>query len=65
MNIREARERAGLTQGQLAEKVGVTQGEISRIEAGQRGISVPRLKAIALSVGVEPAALLDSVPDAA
>src|SRR5260221_7278289 len=35
-NLREARERLGLTQGQVAQRSGVHSTEVSRIEAGER-----------------------------
>lgn len=35
--LRELRERAGLSQGELAELVGVTQQGISYLETGDRG----------------------------
>lgn len=34
--LRTAREAAGLTQSQLAQRVGVTQGQISKLELGER-----------------------------
>lgn len=63
MNIKTARERAGLTQSELASMIGVTQGEVSRIEGGRRGISVYRLKSIAMALGMDPADMLDAVQD--
>lgn len=40
MNLREQRERANLTQRELADKVGVSQSLIQLIESGQRTGSV-------------------------
>lgn len=65
MNIREARKRAGLSQIQLAELVGMDQSGISRIERGERPVTVDMLKAIAQALGVRPAALLDDTKRAA
>jgi transcriptional regulator with XRE-family HTH domain len=65
MNIREARKRAGMSQTQLAELVGVDQSGVSRIERGERPVTVDMLKAIARALGVRPAALLDDTKRAA
>ena len=58
--LREARERAGLTQLQLATRVGVVGGE--RISNWERGLSRPRtpkvLHALAGALRVKPASLL-------
>lgn len=59
MNIRDARRRAGLSQARLAELVGVDQSGISRIERGQRPVTVDMLKAIAAALGIRAARLLD------
>lgn len=53
-----AREKAGLSQAQLAEKLGTDQASISRIERGQRNITLETLaklaRALGLKVTVEP-----------
>ena len=58
--LREARERAGLTQLQLATRVGVVGGE--RISSWERGLSRPRtpkvLHAVARALRVKPESLL-------
>ena len=58
--VREARERAGLTQLQLAYRVGVVGGE--RISSWERGLSRPRtpavLHALAKALKVSPVSLL-------
>ena len=63
--LREARERAGLTQLQLATRVGVVGGE--RISSWERGLSRPRtpavLHALAKALKVAPVALLVEPPD--
>ncbi|MFN2319920.1 MAG: helix-turn-helix domain-containing protein [Dermatophilaceae bacterium] len=63
--LRVARERAVLTQLQLATRVGVVGGE--RISSWERGLSRPRtpavLHALAGVLGVEPAALLADPAD--
>ena len=65
MNIREARKRAGLTQAALAERIGLDQSGVSRIERGERPVTVDVLVAIARALGVPPAALLEDVGDKA
>jgi ribosome-binding protein aMBF1 (putative translation factor) len=61
--IRQAREAAGLTQGQLAEKIGTTQSVISRLEdADYEGHTLKMLERIAevldqrVVIHLEPAA---------
>ncbi len=58
-NLREARRRAALTQGELAEKAGVGITTIVRIETGE--ITEPRvstLRKLAGALGIEPRDLL-------
>ena len=52
--IREAREKAGLHQDQLAERIGRTQSYISKIEGGHQGVDVLLLFDIAVALGIEP-----------
>ncbi|KPQ19687.1 helix-turn-helix domain-containing protein [Halomonas sp. HL-93] len=58
MQLRQARLDAGLTQIELAEAIGCSQSDISRLESGQRDITLERLKAIAAVLGVPVAQLL-------
>jgi transcriptional regulator with XRE-family HTH domain len=58
MNLKQAREQTGLTQIELAERVGCDQSVISRIESGQRALTLDRLKSIAKALGVPLAQLL-------
>jgi transcriptional regulator with XRE-family HTH domain len=58
-NLREARERLGLTQEQVAERSGVHATEVSRIEAGKRDPQVSTLRRLAEAVEVKPGQLLD------
>src|SRR3954454_17217295 len=44
--VREARQRAWMTQGQLAERTGVTQSVISAYESGRQQTSLPVLLAL-------------------
>jgi transcriptional regulator with XRE-family HTH domain len=48
-----AREEAGLSQRELAERAGVAQSEIARIESGKREPSIPTLQRILAGAGAE------------
>lgn len=48
-----AREEAGLSQRELAERAGVAQSEIARIENGKREPSIPTLQRILAGAGME------------
>ena len=48
----EGRERAGLTQEQLAEVTGITQADISRLENGEANPSLGTLKRLAAGLGL-------------
>ena len=48
-----ARQRAGLSQRELAEQAGVSQSEIARIESGKREPSIPTLQRILAGSGLE------------
>ena len=50
--LREARERAGLTQLQLARKIGETQTFVSKCERGERRIDVVELKTFCQAFGL-------------
>lgn len=45
--LKVARERAGLTQGQVAKKLGLHRPSVSEVEAGRRGVSAEELAAMA------------------
>lgn len=60
--IAASRERAGLTQVELAQAVGLSQSAISRIESGERGVDSLELAAIAERLGVSVLDLLDDRP---
>jgi putative transcriptional regulator len=60
VTLREAREAAGLTQVELAERVGVRQATISDIETGKSSrIDLPVLDRLCDALGVEPGDLLE------
>lgn len=48
-----AREEAGLSQRELAQRAGVAQSEIARIESGNREPSIPTLQRILSGAGLE------------
>lgn len=58
--IAAARQRAGLTQDELAAASGVSRPTISRLELGTSSISSDRLWALAYSCGTTPAALFEA-----
>ena len=57
-NIAAVRQRQGLTQGQLAERLKVEQPTVQRWESGKRNLNISMLFQIADALGVEPGALL-------
>jgi len=61
-NLRESRIRAGLSQGELAEKVGVTQPTISNWERGRGDPSEEQRILLQIVLGIDHSA--ESVPDA-
>lgn len=63
-NLREARERLGLTQENVAHRSGVHATEVSRMEAGKRDPQVSTLERLAKAVEVTPGQLLDGLPPA-
>jgi transcriptional regulator with XRE-family HTH domain len=58
-NLREAREKLGLTQEQVAQRSGVHSTEVSRIEGGKRDPKISTLERLAKAVEVKPGRLLD------
>lgn len=56
--IRNARQKQGLTQEQLAELTGVTREYISRLENGRQGARADILVAIADRLGIDPGVML-------
>ena len=59
--IRQRRKAKGLSQQQLASKLGVTQARLSEIESGRAHLSVERLIAIVVLLGLE--LVLRETPD--
>lgn len=58
--IKEFRNRAGISQNELANRVGMVQSHISIIESGKRSMKVKQLIAIATALNANPADLLPS-----
>lgn len=56
--IRQTRERAGLKQSELAERVGIPTSSLSRIESGAYAVSAANLMQIATVLGTTGADLL-------
>jgi len=50
--LRQARQRAGLTQVQLAKKIGETQTFVSKCERGERRVDVVELRTFCQAFGV-------------
>ena len=59
--IREARERAGMTQADLASVMKSTQPRVARIEAGRRGVSLDQMMRAYFTVGGKADALFAAV----
>ncbi|MGA3220706.1 MAG: helix-turn-helix transcriptional regulator [Acidimicrobiales bacterium] len=51
--VQLAREEAGLSQRELAQRAGVTQSDIARIETGRREPSIPTIQRILAGAGLE------------
>jgi transcriptional regulator with XRE-family HTH domain len=58
-NLQRYREKAGLSQAALADKMGVDRAHISAMERGQQNVTIITLWHVSESLGVKPAALLD------
>ena len=61
-HLRAWRERAELTQSELAEKVGTKAGVISELESGKTGLSDKWLNRLAPVLGTRPGFLLEFDP---
>ncbi len=59
LRLRHFRERAGLSQAELARQSGIAQSTISRIEAGlRRDVGLETIKKLARALQVSPRSLL-------
>ena len=59
--IREARERSGLHQNLLAERIGKTQSYISKIEGSHQGVDVLVLMEIARALEIDAVQLFNQI----
>lgn len=57
------REQAGLRQGQIAEFLGVTQTYISKVETGERNLTVDQLESLATLYGYSLSSFVDTQND--
>jgi transcriptional regulator with XRE-family HTH domain len=57
-NLRDARIKSGLTQGQVAERTSLTQQYVSLVEAGHQNITLGTMTALARVVGEDVTTLL-------
>jgi transcriptional regulator with XRE-family HTH domain len=57
-NIKAAREMAGISQTELAERIGTTRQQIGKYETGTQDMTVERMLRIAAALGVEPNTLI-------
>jgi transcriptional regulator with XRE-family HTH domain len=64
LSLKSHREKAGLSQAELAEVVGVRQATISDLETGKsRRVELDLLERLASALGVKAAALFEHIPD--
>jgi transcriptional regulator with XRE-family HTH domain len=56
--LRRARERAALTQAELAARIGGSETTVNRLELGKQPARISTLRRIAATLGVEPGDLL-------
>ena len=62
--LKMMREKAGLRQGQIANYLGVTQTFISKVETGERNLTVDQLESLVSLYGYSLAAFADEEQDA-
>ena len=62
--LKMMREKAGLRQGQIADYLGVTQTYISKVETGERNLTVDQLESVINLYGYSLAAFADMEQDA-
>ena len=58
-NLQYCREKAGLSQAALADRMGVDRAHISAMERGQQNVTIITLWHVAEALDVKPAELLD------
>jgi transcriptional regulator with XRE-family HTH domain len=61
LEIRKARDREGITQGELADRSGVSRSSIANIEGGRNSVSLSVVFALAAPLGVQVRDLIPMV----
>jgi transcriptional regulator with XRE-family HTH domain len=58
-NVRALREKAGLSQEDLAQRAGLHRTYVGSIERGERNVSLENIERLATALRIKPSALLD------
>ena len=61
-NIKDLREKAGLTQDQLAKKLDLTRASVSNVEVGKQSVLAHRIPDFARALDVQIADLFPAIP---
>jgi transcriptional regulator with XRE-family HTH domain len=63
--VKEARERSGLTQKEICDRLGKPKNYLIKVEAGERRLDIVELCQLARELGVDPKAMLIDFVEAA